>query len=109
MLVVNNKPCPIGIGGIILKSGTNNVSTQEWDERAKGRYKKAIEGMAKEGHIDILDKREKLTIDLVKKTYDLDLLREWEADPAHKGPLKGAIREQLALADLDVVGEDKEI
>ena len=33
---------------------------------------------------------------MVKETSDLALLKEWEQDSALKGPVKGAVRKQIA-------------
>ena len=56
-----------------------------------------------EGVLNIVDES-RINVGLVKKTYDVKVLEEWLQDA--KGPLKGAIKKQLAVMQAEP--EDKE-
>jgi len=96
MLVENIRMAPRSIGDLILIPGYNQVSDVRWDTiSTSDKWKKAVDALIESGQIVVSDTRKKLTIAVVQKTYDEDLLKSWEEDSAHKGPLKGAIKEQL--------------
>ena len=95
MLVENTKIGARTIGSLVLIPGFNQVSDARWEALASSPgYKGPIEGLLEEGILVVSDAKKKLTIAIVKKTYDLELLESWADDSAHKGPLKGAIKEQ---------------
>jgi len=101
MLINNLEPRARSIGSIYLIPGVNNIDDKRWEYVNANGFKKAIAGMVNEGIIEISDAKEKLTQEMVRKTYDINLLEEWAADPKHKGPLRGAIRKQIKSLDLD--------
>lgn len=102
MLVEHTNPCSLGIGNLYFIPGWQEVDDGRWDALVKSKkWGKAIEGYLKEGILKLKDKREKLTIATVEKTYDLDLLSAWLADEANKGRLRGAIRTQLKAMDAE--------
>ena len=101
MLVKNSQPCARAIGNLVLVPGWNKVPDERWDVLAKSKqWAKPIKGLVEDGILELTDSREKLTIEIVKQTNDVDMLEAWLSDPAHKGPLKGAIKKQLAKMEL---------
>lgn len=96
MLVENTKIGARSIGSLVLIPGFNQVNDDRWAALAdSGKWKGPIEGLVEQGDLVLSDPKKKLTIATVKKTYDLELLGSWLDDSAHKGPLKGAIKEQM--------------
>lgn len=94
MLVENTKIGARSIGSLILIPGFNQVNDARWEAlAASAAYKGPIAGLIEDGDLVVTDAKAKLTIATVKKTYDLDLLSSWLEDS--KGPLKGAIKEQM--------------
>lgn len=94
MLIENTRPCHVSFRQLHLQPGCNSVNEKAWEGLSKIGYEKAIKGMVEEGHLVIHD-NEKPSIALVAKTYDIPLLEEWLTTA--KGPLKGAIKKQLAI------------
>jgi hypothetical protein len=83
-----------------LLPGINKVDDNRWEALAAQRkWARAVSGLKKDKILIVTDHRAKLTVELVKKTLDLDLLKSWEEDPKYKGPLKSAIRKQLKLME----------
>lgn len=104
MLVENIRMAPRSIGALVLIPGYNQISDDRWDEISSSpKWKAPVEALIESGQIVVSDARKKLTIAVVKKTYDEDLLKSWEEDSANKGPLRGAIKEQLIAMR---IGED---
>lgn len=101
MLVENMEPRAVGIGSLILMPGINKVDDKRWQHIMANGFRKPVDGMINNGLLKVTDAKAKLTIEIVKNTYDIGLLEEWLADPANKGPLKGAIKKQLKEMDLD--------
>jgi len=94
MLIEHTKPCSRFIGPVHLIPGFNDVDTKLWDEMAKSKkWGSAIKNLETTGIIVVKDPREKPTISIVEKTYDINLLEEWLTEA--KGPLKGAIKKQI--------------
>ena len=105
MLIHNKTGTTFTIGSIALIPGVNTIDNKVWDEAmASKKWKRPLQGAIKDGKIEALDSRDKLTIETVKNTVDEGLLQEWLADPKHKGPLKGAIKAQIEA--LKLVTED---
>lgn len=97
MLVEHTNPCSLGIGNLYLIPGWNQIDDARWDALVTSKkWGKAIKGYIKEEVINLKDNREKLTIAIVEKTFDPNLLSSWSADEKNKGPLRGAIRKQIA-------------
>lgn len=103
MLVKNNEPRARAIGNIYLIPGINHVDDARWEHALKIGYQKAVDGMINESVIEVTDEKQKLTIEMVRNTYEINLLEEWLANPKHKGPLKGALKKQLQLMEVDAV------
>jgi len=101
MLVDNKEPRARSIGNIYLIPGINNIDDKRWERAMEKGFKKAVNGMINDGLLEISDAKQKLTQEIVRKTYDVNLLEEWAADPKHKGPLRGAIRKQIKSLELD--------
>lgn len=102
MLVENTMIGARSIGSLILIPGFNQVSDTRWEAlAASSMFKGPIAGLIEDGAIVVTDAKAKLTIATVKKTYDRDLLLSWVQDA--KGPLKGAIKEQMEAMK---IGED---
>ena len=94
-----------GIGKVTLKPGMNEVSpkaVKEFTDRHKAVWKRLLE----EGTIVKVVSKSSVTVKMVKETSDLALLKEWEKDSALKGPVKGAVRKQIAEIE-SVVDEIK--
>ena len=103
MLIENMEPRARSIGSIYLMPGINHVDDKKWDHVMKSGFEKPVKGLINDRILTVTDNREKLTIEMVKKTYDPILLEEWAADPKNKGPLRGAIRKQIKDLDLDIL------
>ena len=96
MLIENTRIAARSLGKLVLIPGFNQVSDERWKSVASSaHWKGPIEGLIEDGAIVVEDVKQKLTIATVKKTYDVELLESWLDNPAYKGPLKGAIKEQL--------------
>lgn len=103
MLVEHTAPCARTLGGLVLIPGINKIDDKRWDHIAKSKmWSGPIKGLIADGILKVEDARNKLTIAMVEKTYDVALLEEWAADPAHKGPLRGALKKQLKSLELEV-------
>ncbi|TDI74607.1 MAG: hypothetical protein E2O82_03750 [Betaproteobacteria bacterium] len=101
MLIDNKRPTTVSIGSILLVPGINSVDDGLWDTTlASKSWAKPIKGLIKDEQIKVMDDRKKLTIEMVKNTVDENLLSEWLANPAHKGPLRGAIKTQIEALEL---------
>jgi len=98
MLVENKEPRARAVGDLILIPGVNRVDKDKWKYLLSSGYKKVIEGLIDSGIMGIQDEG-KLTVSIVQNTYDVRLLEEWLGDS--KGPLKGAIKKQIALMTED--------
>ena len=94
MLIENTQPCARQVGGIYLIPGVNQVDKKEWDLQLKKGYKGPVDGLIEDGILKIEDDS-KVTMALVAKTYSVEILEEWLPDA--KGPLKGAIKKQIAM------------
>ena len=100
MLVENVKSQTMSVGGLILIPGINQIADKTWDELTKsGKWAKPIKGLIEDETLKVQDARQKLTIAMVNKTYDVNVLNEWAATA--KGPILGAIRKQLDALDLE--------
>lgn len=104
MLVEHTKPCALTIGPLMLIPGFNQIDDARWDNVSKDpKWKRPIEIHIKAGTLNLQDSRKKLTVDVVEKTYDVDLLEDWLANPEHKGPLRGAIKKQLKAMEIEEI------
>ena len=92
MLVENHQPCSRSIGSILLMPGVNRLDKKAWDLAMKGGYKKSVDGLVDDGTLSMVDDG-KVTVALVSKTYDMEILEDWLVDA--KGPVKGAIKKQI--------------
>ncbi len=102
MLVEHTNPCSLGIGKLHLIPGWQTVDNARWDAVVSSKqWGKAVKGYIAEKVINIKDEREKLTVAIVEKTFDLDLLTTWKADSGNKGPLKHAIKKQLQAMEVE--------
>jgi len=101
MLVENTQSNHRQIGSIYLGPGINEVDKKTWDEMMRNGYKRSVGKLIEAGILDVKDD-ERLTIALVKNTYDVHLMRTWLEDA--KGPLKGAIKKQIAT----IIGDEEE-
>jgi hypothetical protein len=101
MLVENTQPCARSIGSIILIPGFNQIDDARWDGLMSSSFGGPVKGLLKDGILNSQDAREKLTIAVVEKTYEPNLLNEWLADSSHKGPLRGALRKQLQAVEVE--------
>lgn len=101
MLVENKEAKARSMGKIYLLPGVNDVNDVKWKRHAEGKWKGPIEGLIEDGTIVVHDASKKLTVEIVKKTYDAALLEEWALEPKNKGPLRGAINKQLKLVSIE--------
>lgn len=101
MLIDNREPRARSIGNLYLMPGVNLVDPKRWQRLMEKGFQKSVDGLINSEILVITDEKAKLTIEMVQKTFDVELLRDWEADPKHKGPLRGAIRKQIKEMDLD--------
>lgn len=96
MLIEHTEPKSRTLGPIHLIPGFNKVDDKEWDALVNSaKWGKPIKGLISDGIIKVDDVRKKITIDMVKKTFNVDLLNGWLEKA--KGPLKGAITKQIEL------------
>ena len=102
MLVENTEPRARSISNLYLIPGINQVDDRRWDYLTKeSPFRNPIAQLINLGVLKVTDDREKLTIAMVEKTYNPDLLSEWLANPKHKGPLRGAIRKQMQAMEVE--------
>lgn len=101
MLVENTQPCARSLGGIILIPGFNQIDDARWDGLLAGNFGGPVKGLLKDGVLNCQDARTKLTIAVIERTYEPNLLNEWLADSSHKGPLRGALRKQLQAIEVE--------
>ena len=100
MLIENTKSQTRTIGELLLIPGVNKVTDSKWDEMvASKKWSKPIKGLIEDGILEVKDARQKLTIALVNKTYDVEVLREWQETA--KGTILGAIRKQLEALEIE--------
>lgn len=92
MFVENTQPNTRSVGSVVLGPGMNKVDPKEWE---KARHSYVVDPLIDEGVLKIHGGREKITVALVEKTYDVPTLENMLEDA--KGPLKGAIRKQIKL------------
>lgn len=97
MLVENHQPCSRSIGGILLIPGINRLDKKDWDLQLNRGYKKSVEGLFDDGILSMIEDG-KITVALVGKTLDPEILEDWLSDA--KGPVKGAIKKQLKLLEV---------
>jgi len=102
MLVEYTEPRSRSIGSLYLMPGINQVDDKRWDFITKeSLFRNPVKMMINGGLLVVTDDREKLTIAMVEKTYDIELLSEWLANPKNKGPLRGAIRKQMQVLEVE--------
>jgi hypothetical protein len=102
MLIEYTEAKSRSIGNLYLMPGINQVDDKRWDYLTKeSNFRNPIKGMINQGLLVVTDDREKITIAMVEKTYDTELLSEWLANPKNKGPLRGAIRKQLQVLEVE--------
>ena len=78
MLVEHTKAQSRSIGEIYLLPGFNKIDDKKWDELVKSpKWGKPVKGLIESGIIKVDDVRKKITIAMVEKTYNVDLLNEW--------------------------------
>ena len=92
LLIEWNRPCSVGIGEVKLGPGINQVKPFDWEKTLKKGYEKQIKAYQDSGDMVIHD-AEKPSQAVISKTYDIDLLESWLEEA--KGPLKGAVRNQI--------------
>ena len=83
------------MGGVRFTPGVNEVDDKKlraFTPALKAAYKYMVE----EGILVELEKKSSLTAKMVRDTADLALLHAWEQDKAIKGPIKTAVRKQIA-------------
>jgi len=83
------------MGGIRFTPGVNEVDEKKLralTPALKASYKRKLS----EGVLVELEKKTSLTAKMVRETADLTLLHSWEADKTIKGPIKTAVRKQIA-------------
>ncbi len=100
MLIEFTEARSLSIGSLYLIPGINKVEDDVWDNLTKSaQWKNPIKGLIASGRLVVVDSREKVTQELVAKTYDVNLLEEWNEKA--KGPLKGAIKKQLKALEIE--------
>jgi len=104
MLVENIQPNTRGIGKVYLGPGINDVAVKDWEALKSQGFDGPIKELIKDGVIKVHAADTKLTIALVKKTFEVPTLQAWL--PNAKGPLKGEIKKQLAIIT-DESGEEE--
>ena len=101
MLVENTQPCARSIGSLILIPGFNQIDDARWEGLMSTRFGGPVKGLLESGILKCQDAKAKLTIAVVERTYEPNLLNEWLADTSHKGPLRGALRKQLQAIEVE--------
>jgi hypothetical protein len=98
MLIEHTKPQSRTIGDIHLIPGFKKIEDKKWDDLIKNpKWTRPVKGLIAEGIIKVDDVRKKITIAMVEKTFNVDLLNEWLVKA--KGPLKGAITKQIDVME----------
>lgn len=106
MLVENTQPNTRAIGKVYLGPGINDVETKTWEALKSQGFDGPIKELIKDGVLKI-HASDKITIAMVEKTYEVPALKAWLVDA--KGPLKGAIKKQLAIIMDEAGPEEKEV
>lgn len=83
------------VGEVTLMPGMNEV-TAAAIKRFTKTEKMAWDRYLEEGDLREIKSKSNVTVKMVKQTSDLEVLKKWETDAAIKGPVKGAIRKQIA-------------
>ena len=83
------------VGSVVLMPGMNEV-TAAAIKRFTKTEKMAWDRYLEEGDLREVKSKSNVTVKMVKQTSDLEVLKKWETDAAIKGPVKGAIRKQIA-------------
>ena len=83
------------VGEVTLMPGMNEV-TAAAIKRFTKTEKMAWDRYLEEGDLRQIKSKSNVTVKMVKQTSDLEVLKKWETDAAIKGPVKGAIRKQIA-------------
>jgi len=99
LLVENTQPCVITIGDRLLIPGYNRFDPEEWASLEK-EYSSGLSARFDDDHLR-LNHEEVVTPTIVKKTYDLTLLAEWNHEKA-SAKVKKAIVDQLKLLERPV-------
>jgi hypothetical protein len=107
MLIKNTFERNKAIGDLYLIPGVNQVDEKRWANLLKGKFGKPIRGLLEDGELEILNDGSddgKITIKMIKETYDIDLLNEWLDDA--KGRIKGAINKQIEMLEEGIEKEE---
>jgi hypothetical protein len=100
MLVEYSEPRSLAIGKLYLIPGVNKIDDKVWEGVATDKkWKRPVEGMIKEGTLKLIDGRQRVSAELVAKTFDLDLLEEWLQKA--KGPIKVKIKKQIKALEIE--------
>ena len=98
LLIEWNRPCSMGIGSLKLHPGINEVHKAKWESAISLGYERAVKVYQDNGDI-VVHNSDKPTIAIVNKTYNMEILEDWLVEA--KGPLKGAIKQQIKLMNSD--------
>jgi hypothetical protein len=94
-LVENLQPNSRSIGPIILSPGHNKIDPKLWETTMLRGFKDVVEKLADDKIIRISGEKQKLTVAIVEKTYDVPTLKSMLEEA--RGPLKGAVKKQLKM------------
>lgn len=96
------------VGDIRFVPGMNDVKDSQIKALTPSS-KKYFKGLIETGYIVPHKTKAAITVKKVRETADLDLLRTWETDASLKGPIKGAVRKQIAeIESIAVKAEEVE-
>lgn len=107
MLVENTQPNTRAIGKVYLGPGITDVETKTWEGLKSQGFDGPIKELIRDGVIKVHAADTKVTIAMVEKTYEVPTLRGWLQEA--KGPLKGAIKKQIATITDDSGPEEKAV
>lgn len=103
MFIENTQANTRALGEHLFHGGLTKVDKKKFNAYLKREHLKVpFDKLVEEGVLKVIDDSPKLTKTMIEKTFDLDLLSEFEGYEGLNGVLKGAIKKQrelLALPD----------
>jgi len=107
MFIENTQANTRALGEYLFHGGLTKVEKKEFNAHLKKEHLKVpFDKLVEEGVLIVLDDSPKLTKAMIEKTFDLDLLSEYEGYEGLNGVLKGALKKQRELLALP---EEKEV
>jgi len=79
MFIESNMPRTLDVGGVYIQPFINQVDNKVWNKLMTEGYEPYVNSLIAKGEL-IIHSVKKPTVEIVKKTYDMALLKSWESD-----------------------------